>query len=232
MPDKIKIGLKTALAEKKSHLSYFNIAISVDCVIFSYHEKKLKVLLIKSDLKEFKGLNSLIGDLVKPNEDLDAASYRILKERTGLADVYLNQVHTFGAVNRHPSGRVITTAYYSLVHINSEKLNLSNNDLHWHPVDEIDRLAFDHKSILDLCLTKLREEVMEHPVIFNLLPEKFSLKDLQSVYEAVLGQALDRRNFRKKIALKGWMLELNELEKDVKHRPGRLYRLKSNRKQK
>jgi 8-oxo-dGTP diphosphatase len=232
MPDKIKTGLKTALAEKRSHLSYFNIAISVDCVIFSFHEKKLKVLLIKSDLKEFKGLNSLIGDLVKPNEDLDAASYRILKQRTGLTDVYLNQVHTFGAVNRHPSGRVITTAYYSLVHINSEKLILSTNELHWHSVDEIDELAFDHKRILELCLSKLREEVMEHPIIFNLLPEKFSLKELQLVYEAVLGQVLDRRNFRKKVALKGWLIELNELAKDVKHRPGRLYKLKPSFKQK
>lgn len=232
MPEKIKSGLKTALGEKKSHLSYFNIAISVDCVIFSFHEKKLKVLLIKSDLKEFKGLNSLIGDLIKPNEDLDAASYRILWERTGLRDVYLSQVHTFGGVHRHPSGRVITTAYYSLIHINSEKLNLSTNDLHWHTVDEISDLAFDHKSILNLCLSKLREEVMEHPIIFNLLAEKFSLKELQSVYEAVLGQPLDRRNFRKKVALKGWLVELNEMAKDVKHRPGRLYKLKSSLKQK
>ena len=105
------VQLKTAELEKISHLDYFNIAVSVDCVIFCYDNKELKVLLIKSDLEEFSGLYSLLGDLVRPDEDLDSASYRILQERTGMEDVYLEQVHTFGSINRHPSGRVITTAY-------------------------------------------------------------------------------------------------------------------------
>ena len=112
--DEQNVQLKTAEIEKISHLDYFNIAISVDCVIFGYDEKELKVLLIKSDLEEFSGLYSLLGDLVKPDEDLEAASYRILKERTGLDDVYLEQVQAFGSIDRHPSGRVITIAYYSL----------------------------------------------------------------------------------------------------------------------
>ena len=107
--------LKTAAIEKSSHQEYFNIAVSVDCVILGYDDKKLKVLLIKSDLKEFEGLYSLLGDLVKPNEDMEDAPYRVLHERTGLHDVYLEQVQTFGNLGRHPSGRVITTAYYSLV---------------------------------------------------------------------------------------------------------------------
>jgi 8-oxo-dGTP diphosphatase len=168
--------LKTAEIEKISHLDYFNIAISVDCVIFGYDEKELKVLLIKSDLEEFAGLYSLLGDLVRPDEDLETASYRILRDRTGLDDVYLEQVQAFGSIDRHPSGRVITIAYYSLIDIKHHKLQLSHNELHWHRLSDIRRLAFDHKLILDTCLQRLQNQIMELPVIFNLLPEKFSLR--------------------------------------------------------
>lgn len=221
-----ELRLKTAEIEKISHLDYFNIAISVDCVLFSYEEKELKVLLIKSDLEEFKGMYSLLGDLVRPDEDLDTAPYRILKERTGLDDVYLEQVQSFGSIERHPSGRVITVAYYSLIDIRHHKLQLSHNELHWHPVNEIRKLAFDHKLILDTCLQRLQQQVMEHPVIFNLLPEKFSLRELQELYEAILGLQLDRRNFRKKISIKDWLVDIDEMENDVPHRPGKLYKLK------
>lgn len=219
--------LKTAASEKNSHLDYFNIAVSVDCVIFGYEDKQLKVLLIKSDLEEFAGMWSLLGDLVRIDEDMEEAPYRVLQARTGLQDVYLEQVYTFGALDRHPSGRVITTAYYSLVNIKSHKLNLTDNELHWHPVGEIEKMAFDHKKILDTCLQRLREKVLEHPVIFNLLPEKFSLRELQDLYEAILDVELDRRNFRKRITLKNWLVDLNEMEEDVPHRPGKLYKLKT-----
>ena len=222
----IQAQLKTAALEKISHLDYFNIAISVDCVIFCYDNKELKVLLIKSDLKEFSGLYSLLGDLVRPDEDLDSASYRILQERTGMEDVYLEQVHTFGGINRHPSGRVITTAYYSLIDAKHQKLKLNNNDLHWLSVKGLKQLAFDHREIVDTCLNRLREQVMEHPLIFNLLPEKFCLRELQELYQSILAVDLDRRNFRKKIAVKDWLLDLNEMEVNVPHRPGKLYTLK------
>jgi 8-oxo-dGTP diphosphatase len=219
--------LKTAEVEKSSHIDYFNIAVSVDCVIFGYDEQQLKILLIKSDLKEFDGLWSLLGDLVRPDEHLEEAPYRVLQKRTGLHDVYLEQVQTFGNLRRHPSGRVITTAYYSLLNIKNHKLQLTANELHWHNLDQIDKLAFDHKLILDCCLKRLREKVLEYPVIFNLLPEKFSLRELQDLYEAILGVNLDRRNFRKRITLKNWLVDLNEMEEDVPHRPGKLYKLKS-----
>lgn len=221
------LNLKTAEIEKISHLDYFNIAISVDCVIFGYDDKDLKVLLIKSDLEEFEGLYSLLGDLVRPDEDLETASYRILKERTGLDDVYLEQVQAFGSLDRHPSGRVITIAYYSLIDIRNHKLKLENNELHWHSVKTIKKLAFDHKLILDTCLMRLQQQVMENPVVFNLLPEKFSLRELQELYEAILGYELDRRNFRKKISIKDWLTDINEMETDVSHRPGKLYKLKT-----
>jgi 8-oxo-dGTP diphosphatase len=221
------LKLKTAALEKISHKDYFNIALSVDCVIFSYQEKALKVLLIESDLKEFEGLHSLLGDLVKPGEDLDEAPYRVLQERTGLKDVYLEQVHTFGNVQRHPSGRVVTTAYFSLINGRHSKLKITHNDVAWHNAATAKRLAFDHKIILDTCLQQLQEKVMEHPIVFNLLPEKFSLRELQDLYEAILGVELDRRNFRKRITAKGWLVDLNEMEEDVPHRPGKLYKLRS-----
>ncbi len=221
-----EMRLKTAESEKFSHLEYFNIAVSVDCVIFGYDNKDLKVLLIKSDLEEFKHLFSLLGDLVRPDEDIETASYRVLKNRTGMDDVYLEQVQAFGSINRHPSGRVITIAYFSLIDIKHHKLKLNDNDLDWHSVKEIEKLAFDHKLILDTCITRLRQQAMETPLVFNLLPEKFSLRELQALYETILGLELDRRNFRKKISIKDWLDDIDEMEDNMPHRPGKLYTLK------
>lgn len=221
-----ELNLKTAAIEKISHLDYFNIAISVDCVIFGYENKELKVLLIRSDLEEFSGLYSLLGDLVRPDEDLETASYRVLSDRTGLEDVYLEQVYTFGSLGRHPSGRVITTAYYALIDIKHHRLSINHHDLHWHPVNDVRDLAFDHMLILNTCMQRLRNQVMEQPVVFNLLQDKFSLRELQEVYEAILDVKLDRRNFRKKIAVKDWLEDLNEMERNLSHRPGKLYSLK------
>jgi 8-oxo-dGTP diphosphatase len=208
---------------RSENREYFRIGISVDCVIFGFDNNELKVLLIKSDLEEFKDQWSLLGDLVRPDENLDSASYRVLKERTGLDDVYLEQVYSFGDVNRHPAGRVITTAYYSLVNIHDHQLKLAHNQLHWHPLNDISTLAFDHKKIMDTCLKQLQSKIEEHPIVFNLLPKKFSLRELQNLYEAILGQKLDRRNFRKRFFLMDWLVDVNELEQDVPHRPGKLY---------
>ena len=220
---------KTVKQLKSENKSYFQIAISVDCVIFGFENGELKVLLIRSDLEEFKDKWTLLGDLVMPNEDLNTASYRVLKERTGLDDVFLEQVYTFGDVNRHPAGRVITTAYYSLVNIKDHQLKLPHHQLHWHPVKETDNLAFDHKKILNTCIARLQNSIMEHPIVFNLLPEKFSLRELQSLYEAILDAKLDRRNFRKKFFLMDWLIDLEEFEQDVPHRPGKLYRFNTQR---
>lgn len=220
---------KTIQQLKSDNREYFQMALSVDCVIFGFDDNELKVLLIKSDLEEFNDEWSLLGDLVMPDENLDSASYRVLKERTGLDDVFLEQVYTFGDVNRHPAGRVITTAWYSLINIKDHQMSLAHNELHWHPVNEITTLAFDHKKILDTCLRQLQSKIDEHPIVFNLLPEKFSLRELQSLYESIHGTKLDRRNFRKKFFLMDWLIDVNELETDVPHRPGKLYRFNADR---
>ena len=200
------------------------IALSVDCVIFGFDEAKLKVLLIRSDLKKFAGKWSLLGDLVFPNEDLDAAAYRILKQRTGLSDVYLEQVSTFGTVSRHPAGRVVTVAYCSLINVQHHKLNILDNELHWHDIKNVTDLAFDHQEIFDTCLKQLQKRVQEHPLGFNLLPKKFSLRDFHNLYEAILDIKMDRRNFRKKFFSMDFLIDLNEMEQDVPHRPGKLYK--------
>lgn len=200
------------------------IALSVDCVIFGFDENKLKVMLIRSDLKKYHGRWSLLGDLVRPDEDLDDAAYRILKQRTGLSDVYLEQVHTFGNVGRHPAGRVVTVAYCSLINVQHHKLKILENELHWHDVKNVTDLAFDHQQIFDTCYKRLQKRVQEHPLGFNLLPKKFSLRDLQNLYEAILGIKLDRRNFRKKFFSMDFLIDLDEMEQDVPHRPGKLYR--------
>jgi 8-oxo-dGTP diphosphatase len=200
------------------------IGISVDCVIFGFDENELKVLLIKSDLKNFESHWSLLGDLVNNHEDLDQAAYRILSQRTGMDDVYLEQVRAFGDVNRHPAGRVVTIAYCSLINIQHHKLKIHDNELHWHKVTTLSEMAFDHRKILDTCYEWLQKRIQEHPLGFSLLPKKFSLRELQNLYEAILDVKLDRRNFRKKFFSMDLLEDTNEFETDVPHRPGKLYK--------
>lgn len=201
----------------------FQFALSVDCVIFGYDRGVLKVLLIESDLDPYKGQWSLLGDLLRPDENLDQASHRILKERTGVNDMFLEQVKTFSSIDRHPAGRVITTAYFALVNVKDYQLKKLDHNLHWHVVGDIQSLAFDHKEILHQSLYALRKKIQEEPVIFNLLEKKFSMRDLQQVFEQILGVELDRRNFRKKIFSTGLLKDEDEMEKQVNHRPGKLY---------
>lgn len=217
-------SIKTLTAIQSEVESSNRIALSVDCVIFGFDENKLKVLLIRSDLKKYVGKWSLLGDLVRPDEDLDTSAYRILKQRTGLSDVYLEQVHTFGTVNRHPAGRVVTVTYCSLINVQHHKLNILDNELHWHDIKNVTDLAFDHQQIFDNCYQRLQKRIQEHPLGFNLLPKKFSLRELQNLYEAILDTKMDRRNFRKKFFSMDFLIDIDEMEQDVPHRPGKLYK--------
>jgi 8-oxo-dGTP diphosphatase len=204
--------------------SYPRVPITVDCVIFGFDENELKVLLIRSDLEIFKGKWSLLGDFAGDNEELDDAANRVLKERTGMDDVYLEQVRTFSNPKRHPGGRVLTVAYCSLLNVEHHQLKILDNELHWHSVHSIKEMAFDHKEILDYCYKWLQKRMQEHPLGINLLPDKFSLRELQNLYEVVLDVKLDRRNFRKKFFSMDFLIDTGEYEDDVPHRPGRLYK--------
>lgn len=193
-----QIAIAKSLQTEQGEVEKINkIALSIDLAIFGFSENTLKVLLIRSDLKKYKEQWSLLGDLIKPTEELDTAAYRVLRQRTGMDDVFLEQVHTFGEVKRHPAGRVVTIAYYSLINIEHHKLNILDNELHWHDVKSVTNLAFDHQQIFETCYRRLQKRIQEHPLGFSLLPKKFSLRELQNLYEAILDTKLDRRNFRK-----------------------------------
>jgi len=214
---------------KKEHSPYpekddFFTAVSVDCVIFGLDQESLKVLLIKSDYPLYEGRWSLLGDLISPDEDLDQAADRVLFERTGLQNLFLQQVHCFGKADRHPSGRVISIAYYSLVNIEQIELLKRDHELHWHNINSVGELAFDHNKILNTCLTHLQQQIKTETIGFNLLPEKFSLRALQFLYESVLMVELDRRNFRKKVLSTGLLIDLKEMEANVRHRPAKLFK--------
>lgn len=205
--------------------NYFKSAISVDNVIFGFDESDLKVLLIKRNEEPFIDKWALPGYFVDPSEDLDQAATRVLRELTGISEVYLEQVHTFGAVNRHPFGRVITVAYFSLIKIQNYLLQPSSiaEKIKWHDISKTPRLSFDHDEILDACLSRLKRRVRTRPVGFELLPPKFTLTELQHLYEAILNMKLDKRNFRKKILAMNLLVDLKLTQEGVAHRPARLY---------
>jgi len=211
--------------------NFFKSAFSVDNIIFGFDEGDLKVLLIKRGAEPYNGMWALPGDLVYPNEDLDDAAARVLEELTGLRDVYLEQVNTFGAVNRHPLGRVITVAYYSLIRINKYKVTPASfaHKAHWHSIAEVLDLAFDHNEILQACYQRLKQQVRTRPLGFELLPPKFTLTELQHLYEAILETELDKRNFRKKILSMDLLIDLEETQEGVAHRPAKLYQFDSER---
>lgn len=204
---------------------FFHFGLSVDCVLFGYHENALKVLLIKRGTEPFKGHWALPGDLVYPNEGIEVAARRILYDLTSIDHLYLEQTRVYGQVDRHPIGRVITTGYYSLINCEQCDPKPSNwaDGLYWIDVNQIPELAFDHNQILKHALKTLRFRVRHQPVGFELLPEKFTISHLQQLYEALLNESYDKANFRKRILSMNILKSLEENEKDVPHRPGRLY---------
>ena len=206
--------------------SFFKSAFSVDNVIFGLQDSKLKVLLIKRSEVPFIDEWALPGDLVRIDENLRDAPKRILRELTGLTDVYLEQVHTFGKVDRHPLGRVVTVGYYSLVNIGNLMPRAASiaSKVRWFDVFEIDALPFDHYEILQKCINRLQNTVLKMPIGFELLPEKFTLSDVQDLYEAVLNKKLDKRNFRKKFLTMGLLIDVKEYQTGVAHRPAKLFK--------
>jgi 8-oxo-dGTP diphosphatase len=199
-------------------------SLSVDCVIFGYDEEGLKVLLIDCNMPPYEGKKSLLGDLVQMNETLEDAVIRVLQRRTTLTDLYFEEVKAYSDPNRHPLGRVVTIAYYSFIKISDYKIHDSEDKhLEWIPINDIDELAFDHRLILDESYKSLKKKIRNHPIGFTLLPEKFTLMQLQNFYETVLQIKMDRRNFRRKLNSLDLLIDLNEIQNNVSHRPAKLY---------
>ena len=212
---------------------YFTFALSIDCVVFGFDEKSLNILLIERNEIPYKNHWALPGDLLDPKEDLDDSVNFILKKLTGLSDLFFEQVETFGAINRHPLGRVITTGYFTLVNVNKYEINPSSfaSKAKWWKIEDAKQLslAFDHNLILDKCFKRLQDSVRTKPIGFELINEKFTLTELQTLYEAILDIKLDTRNFRKKILQKRFLKETDELQSNVSHRPAKLYTFDTDR---
>ncbi len=205
---------------------YPRAALTVDCVVFGFDGGGLQVLLIRRALPPFKNKWALPGGFVRIDETLAAAARRELAEETGLRDVFLEQLYTFGDVKRDPRERVVSVAYYALVkpadHTTAAATDAA--EAKWFPVSAIPQLAFDHAAILDTALTRLRGKLTYQPIGFELLPPKFTLTQLQRLYEAVLGTDIDKRNFRKKVLSFDLLIPLKEKHRDGAHRPAQLYR--------
>jgi len=206
--------------------AYPRPALTVDCVVFGYDAEALKVLLIQRDLEPFAGRWALPGGFVQMDETLEEAARRELAEETGVTDLYLEQLYTFGDPGRDPRGRTVSVAYYALVDRLTHRPAAASDarSAGWFPADAAPPLAFDHDRILAMALQRLRGKVRYQPIGFELLPEKFTLTQLQRLYETILGVPLDKRNFRKKILGMHLLVALDEFERDVAHRAARLYR--------
>ena len=202
-------------------------ALTVDCVVFGFDPEHadLQVMLIQRDAEPFKGQWALPGGFVHMDETLDSAARRELREETGVADLYLEQLHTFGAVQRDPRTRVVSVAYYALVRMSDHHVHAATDaaDAAWFNIHDASGLAFDHDEICELALRRLRARIRTRPIGFELLPTRFTLTQLQHLYEAILGETLDKRNFRRKVHKTGIVVATGEVQKDVAHRAAQLY---------
>lgn len=208
--------------------TYYNVNpqfyVSVDCIIFGFDKGSLKLLLLKRNFEPAKGQWSLMGGFVQEGESVDDAAKRVLAELTGLENVYMEQVGTFGDLHRDPGERVISVAYYALININEyDRALVQQHNAYWTETDEIPPLIFDHPQMVERARTMLKKKASSEPVGFNLLPKLFTLSQLQSLYEAIYGGPLDKRNFRKRIADMNYIEKTNLIDKMGSKRGAALY---------
>lgn len=211
------------------HPSPQQVKVAVDNCIFTILEHQLHLLLIQMTKPPYRGMWALPGGLIEDHESLDAAAGRILQEETGVADVYLEQLYTFGAPERDPAGRVISVAYVALIHTAGLTLRTQPKyaDVRWWSCTALPELAYDHSAVAVYARQRLVAKLSSTNVAWALLPMRFGLTELQKVYEAVLGHALDKRNFRKKILALGLVEPVGATVMHGAHRPAMLYRFTS-----
>lgn len=209
--------------------SYPRPALTVDIVVFTLRDNRLQVLLIQRNEEPFAGMWALPGGFVRMDESLEDAAQRELEEETGVHNVYLEQLYTYGDPQRDPRGRVVTVAYYALIPADTPVRTEGSSDVRqacWYPVDDLPPLAFDHAAIYTYALRRLRYKLEYTAVGFELLPDKFTLSELQHTYETILGEMLDKRNFRRRILEAGIIEETAHLRMG-EGRPARLYRYRA-----
>lgn len=209
--------------------TYYNINpkfyVSVDCIIFGFDEGELKLLLLKRNFEPAMGKWSLMGGFVQEDESVDAAAKRVLAELTGLENVYMEQVDTFGDLERDPGERVISVAYYALVNVNEYDRELvQQHNAHWTKIDELPQLIFDHPIMISKARELMKHKASYNPIGFNLLPELFTLTQLQNLYEAIYGEPMDKRNFRKRVAEMDFIEKTDLIDKSGSRRGAYLYK--------
>ena len=206
--------------------SKFKAAISVDNVVFGFDNNDLKVLLIYRGAEPYKECWALPGDLISLDQDLDESAEIVLQNLTGLDNIYMEQIHTFGRVDRHPFGRVFTVAYFALIKIEDYNVKPSSwaEEAAWFPINEVPELPFDHNEILEYAKNLLKSKIRRQPIGFELLPKYFTLTEIQNLYEAILETPFDTRNFRKKLLSMNIIIDSGKMQSDVAHRPAKLYK--------
>lgn len=213
--------MSKTFTETKTH------EVTVDVVILTIVENKLKVLLLKRVNEPFRGRWAIPGGFIRLSENLDDAALRVLKEKTNVQNIYLEQLYTFGDPLRYPNTRVITCAYFALLRAEDIDVKIVDEsqvaEIEWHSVENLPPLAFDHKEIIEYSLKRTRERLELCPIAFQLLPKKFTLTELQKSYELILKKDLDKRNFRKKVIATNMLIDLNECTKTGSKRPAALY---------
>ena len=217
------------MEENKYCYRYPHPAVTTDCVIFGFDGERLQVLLVERGIEPYKGRWAFPGGFLKMDETAEEGALRELKEETGLEGAYMEQFHTFSAPERDPRERVITIAYYALVKIQEVKGGDDAASARWFPLDEIPSLAFDHDYILRMATQRLREQIHFQPIGFELLPEKFTIKELQLLYEAILGINFDRRNFAKKMFHLEILTDLEETIWPTPKREAKLYKFNADK---
>lgn len=200
-------------------------ALAVDCVVFGFDEGDLKVLLVQRKFKPFKNKWAFPGGFVQMNETLDEAARRELAEETGVKNLFLEQLYTFSDIKRDPRERVISVGYYALVKLGDYRPRAASDarEVGWFPVRSVPELGFDHAKILKTAVSRLQGKVRYQPVGFELLPQKFTLSELQHLYEVILARQFDKRNFRKKFLKMDLLQDTRESQIGVAHRAARLY---------
>ena len=211
-----------------NYAQYEQPGVTVDLVILTVDEQRLKVLLARRAEEPFAGAWSIPGGFLKLGESLEAAAARVMDEKTGIREAYLEQLYTFGEPGRDPRARVITVAYFALIPWKSlaKPPSAKVSDLAWHPADAAPRLAFDHRRILAYAVERLRAKAGYSNIVYGLMPQAFRLSDLQRMYEIIGGRPLDKRNFRKRMLATGLLQETGGTDMTGAHRPAMLYRFK------
>lgn len=210
---------------KTKYINTDKVLLAVDCIIFGFDEESLKILLVKRQLEPEKGHWSLIGGFMRENENLDQAANRVLHSLTGLHDIYMEQLYAYSKVNRDPVERTISVAYFAVIDVASHQFEgVQHETAQWFPLTEAPNLIFDHNEMVDKAVARLQRRARSMPIGFELLPEKFTMRQLQTLYESILGKPLDKRNFINKFKSLDVLVRLNEKDMTVARKGAYLYK--------